>query len=296
VVEDSPEILPSRFPGLLERLVHSCTDFSFYARLGGRPWISTAGYLAFLLLVGAVVFSITASISMDAFLRTRWPEITAQVPSIVIRDGKAVVSGPQPLVVEFQEQPLIIVDTSGKTTNLKNSQALLLLTASTIHLKDANGVTREMALSELTRMGPLVIDRQSLADAAAWLRRWSFFLAFPFQLIFLTGFAAFNIAVMSVVGLIAGPIRANRLAYGSLLTVAIYAYTPATLWWIMAHLLRLDIIAGQLAAIILYLIMAFYIYHGSLRLRLALRPADRERREDEPQSAPGEDPADDEDH
>lgn len=288
----------NRFPGLWESLARSCVDFNFYALLANRPWYQSVGYLLFLVTCAALVSAFISVLWLGTALRTQWPDLAAQIPDIMFFKGEALVTAPQPVYIKNNDVTWLIIDTTGRINSLAGREAQWLLNRTQLQMKNDDGSIMSFPLqtsqwSQLaagvageTASGPerpLYINQAALADLAAWMLPLAPSYAFALGFGLLLGFALFNILIMSIVGILATPGRIRRPGYGIILTISVYAYTPATLWWIFAQLARpeneVTAIMSNLVskspsspvvAMVLYLIMAFYIYRGTISLSQAL--------------------------
>jgi hypothetical protein len=71
--------------------------------------------------------------NINSFLR----DVIQQVPLITIQNGIAVTESLEPIFIydPYTKNPLIIIDTTGQTTSLNNSRAIMLLTRKEIFIK-----------------------------------------------------------------------------------------------------------------------------------------------------------------
>ncbi len=101
-------------------------------------------YLAMLVVVGPLILTIRTSLIFSELARTQAPKILNQIPDIVITRGEASLSVPMPYLIKDPDsgKTIAILDTTGQTTTLEGTSALVLMTKSRLLYKKSASETR----------------------------------------------------------------------------------------------------------------------------------------------------------
>ena len=214
--------------GYINSLFYSFYSKSFYQHVA-RNWKGLRlGYLLFILCLFWVPEISRMHSEVSEFLSAEAPKYVKQVPVITISQGKASINEQTPYIINMpgENTPVAIIDTSGQTTSLDKSSALVLLTQSQLIIKNssAGNTSRTIDLKEIDH---LIIDRKALYE---WLETFDTIfpvLLFPFVLLY--SFLYHFIQVLLIAGI--GTLFAKRfqaeLDFKALMRLAAVSFTPA---------------------------------------------------------------------
>ncbi len=121
-------------------------------------------YLLFLLALASVLHTSAVSRSFSSFVNDDLPVILEPMPIIQINDGEASLDAKQPFVLESKGEPIAIFDTTGNVVSLENTDAMLLITRSTLQFRwMGSGNVSEAPLSDL---GDITISKENILSWA----------------------------------------------------------------------------------------------------------------------------------
>ncbi len=230
---------------------------SFYSRplyrYVGTNWKRISYlYLMLLLAVCLIPTMFKTHSLVSAYVLQKAPGIVRQIPPITITKGQVSVNVQMPYLIKDPESndPLIIIDTTGQTTSLKGSSALVLLTKTNLQMK--KGPTESRTL-ELSSIGDLVIDQAVAYDWIETFLDYFIFVLYPLALLFSYSLRIIQAMIFTVVGM--GLARSLRISLrvSSLMSLAIVSMTPAIIldavynymdvtvpsWWLIDFLIAL---------------------------------------------------------
>ena len=136
--------------------IHHVPLWSFFSRRLYRDvcfeWRGVAfGYLLVLLAVCWVAPMLKLHMQFGEFVDNDAPPFLSQVPVITITDGRASIAEPQPyeIVDPDSGRPLVVIDTTGQVTSFKDTEAVALLSATQVMVKNSDIETRTFDLEEI---------------------------------------------------------------------------------------------------------------------------------------------------
>lgn len=226
---------------------------ALYQDVGGN-W-KKISFLYLLLLLGVCLIPLvfrTQSVVSD-YLSREAPKIVKQTPVITISKGK--VSVPKdfgmPYIIRDPENnnPLIIIDTTGRTTSLSGTEAIALLTETNLIVR-ADPATRVLDLSGIES---LTVDQSRIYD---WIETFLDYLAiilYPIALFFSYIFRVLQALVSAVIGMFFARNLGVPLGFRALVSLSITSMTPAIIlntvhdyvgisipfWWLINFLIAL---------------------------------------------------------
>jgi hypothetical protein len=219
----------------------------------GRNWGKTSFLYLFLLLAVCsipIMFRIHSTVSV--YLHAEAPKIVKQLPVITIVKGEASVKEEMPYTIKDPDRdaPLIIIDTTGKTTSLKGSDALILLTKTKLFFRESLTKTRTFDLSD---MGDITIDQATAYDLIETFLEYFIYVFYPFALLFSFLFRLVEALIFGILGMLFSKRMRVPLGYRATLSLAVVSMTPAIIldtlyhyaeinipsWWLMNFLVGL---------------------------------------------------------
>lgn len=189
-------------------------------------------YLLALLALSVIPGVMKVQENLTNFINTEAPGFVKQVPTITITNGKASISKPQPYYIrdEKTKKPVMIIDTTGKITSLKDSPAVVLLTKTAVIVKADN---KEARTFDLTDVKSLVVNRRVLYNWMDSFQGWSAFVFYPLALVFSFIYHMIGIVFYAVVGLIFARSLQVRLPFRAIVRLAVIAVTPSVIFGIL---------------------------------------------------------------
>jgi len=210
----------------IHSLYYSFYSKSFYQHVA-RNWKGLRlSYLLFILCLFWVPEISRMHSELSEFISAEAPKYVKQVPLITISQGKVSIKEQSPYIINTPEKntPFAIIDTSGQTTSLDKSSALVLLTKSQLIVKNSSSESRTFGLEGIDH---LIVDQRKLYE---WLETFDTIfpvILFPFILFF--SFLYHVIQVLLIAGI--GTLFAKRfqadLDFKALMRLAAVSFTPA---------------------------------------------------------------------
>jgi hypothetical protein len=208
-------------------------------------------YLFSLLAICLIPGVLSIHAELSSFLSEQAPKIISQMPTITISKGLASVDRPQPYVIKDEKtgSPVIILDTTGQITTLKETKASVLLTRNAIIFR-SDGEERTL---DLTGLDDMTINRVKLYEMIDSLDSWFAVLLYPIALLFSFAYHVLQVLVYAGVGLMYAKSLKAPLEYANLIRLSTVAITPAVLigamlvlgglsipaWWVFSFLFSL---------------------------------------------------------
>jgi hypothetical protein len=201
---------------------------AFYADVAAH-WRGLAFvHLLLILLLVASVYTFHFKSLIDAFIAAKAPAIIAQIPHIMITDGTVNVEVMQPYTIHEPDSDRVfaVIDTTGKLTSLKQTDALLLLTASRLAVRLGPD---DIRIIDLSPIDVLQIDQAAVSQWLQDIQRWAPFILFPLALGFSFMFRSVQALLYGGLGVALASLLKRPIPYGAAVSVAIMAMTPVLL-------------------------------------------------------------------
>lgn len=183
-------------------------------------------YLLSMLALCIIPGVMKMNFELSGYLNSVAPGIVKQVPVITIKKGFLSIDKPEPYIIkdEKTDSPLIIIDTTGQTTSLEGSKALMLVKKDEILVRKDRTDTRSF---ELDGIDNLVIDRGVLYNWIEAMEDSFVFVLYPMALLFSFAFHFAEILLYAALGGILTRRLKITLTYKALVRLAAIAITPA---------------------------------------------------------------------
>ncbi len=184
-------------------------------------------YLLLLLAVCSVprMFKIQAELSQ--FIDEEVLPIIEQVPKITITDGQVYVDVPQPYYIRDPDSNdvLAIIDTTGETESLVDTDAFALLTKTKLIHRQSDV---EYRIHDLSDVRQFVLDKGPIMNWLNIVNKVKVLVPvlYPFVVLLTFLFRIFQALVYGVIGLLFASWCRVKLSYSSLLRIAVVAVTP----------------------------------------------------------------------
>ena len=202
----------------------------------GRNW---KGVCFLYLLILAAVSIVSPIIQIKGFLNTKFPEIInpiiEQIPAITVSKGHVSIDQDEPYYIKAfdSEQPLVIIDTTGKITSLPDDKTVLLITKTKI-------ITKEQEF-DLPKEKDLIVDQYKVQEWIDIFTKWFLIAIIPIMFITIYIFYIIGDLILAAIGMLFTKILKVKLDYPALMRLAIIAITPAVLVNVLFELKGINI-------------------------------------------------------
>ncbi len=183
-------------------------------------------YLLFILCLFWIPETSRIHSELSEFLSAEAPKYVKQVPLITISKGKVSIKEQTPYLINTpgKNTPFAIIDTSGETTSLDKSSALLLLTKSQLIVKNNSSESRAFDLQGIDH---LIIDQKALNE---WLETFDTIfpvILFPFVLLYSFLYHVIQVLLIAGIGTLFAKRFQAELNFKALMRLAAVSFTPA---------------------------------------------------------------------
>lgn len=185
-------------------------------------------YLLLLLAVCLIPVMISIHLGITDFVNDEAPAIVNQVPEITIIDGQVSIEETQPYYVRKPDsnELLAVIDTTGQTESLKDSNSFCLLTKTEIMWKKSKIETQIVDLSKIEHF---VLNSERITGWLQVGKKFMAIAAYPFALSGSYLFRIVQALIYAAVGLLFASWCNVILSYAALLRLAVVAMTPCLL-------------------------------------------------------------------
>lgn len=214
-------------------------------------------HLLILLALTGVIFIFHFQALATAFINEQAPAILAQVPPITITRGKVQVAVDQPYQIFRNDgrDLFAVIDTTGKITSLRQTDAMLLLTRSRLMARIGSGDSRVIDLGSIEE---LYLTRD---DIAQWLQtslNWAPLVLYPLTVFFTYCLRTVQVLIYAAIGTVLAALMKHRIPFGAAASVAVMAMTPVILVDTLTMLLKIDLPLWGLGSFIVALAYLFF--------------------------------------
>lgn len=210
----------------IHSLYFSFFSKSFYQHVARNLKGLRLGYLLFILCVFWVPETSRIHSDVSEFISAEAPKYVKQVPVISITQGKASIKEQSPYTITTpgKNTPFAIIDTTGQTSSLEKSGALVLLTKSQLIVKSS---TSEPLIFDLAGIDHLIVDQKTLAG---WLETFDTIfpvILFPFILFFSFLYHLVQVLLIAGIGALFVKRFKTALDFKALMRLSVVSFTPA---------------------------------------------------------------------
>lgn len=193
----------------------------------GRNWKKTS-YLYLFLLLAICMIPITFRIysSVSKYVLNESPKLIKQVPVITITKGHASTDVQMPYIIKDPDgnKAIVIIDTTGKTTSLKGTDAVALLTDTRLIFKKNDAESR---IFELDKVDDLVINQSKLYDWIDSLLEYFPFVIYLFLLLVSFLFRLAQGLIYTLIGVYYAKYRKLQLRFAAVMSLTVVSMTPS---------------------------------------------------------------------
>ncbi|MGE5673904.1 MAG: DUF1189 family protein [Mycobacterium leprae] len=203
--------------------------FKGYARLV-RSKGSGFGYLSLLLLIVLVISCVISTVQAKREFDAAAGQLAA-APDFALQNGEVTFNGPMPYTMKGDNNMVVIIDTTGKTTAdaLKGAAAnSVLITKNAFYQVKSPGSIQSTDLSAL----PLTITKATVLGFMQNLH-WFVPVGYLFIYAFQLGFKALDAVILALIAMLFASGWRKRVEFGVGWKIGLYAVTiPTLLQWL----------------------------------------------------------------
>ncbi|HYQ47469.1 MAG TPA: DUF1189 family protein [Thermodesulfovibrionales bacterium] len=198
-------------------------------------------YLLLILMIFWVPEMMNVNTAISGYLADEAPQYVDQIPVITIKQGKASVSEPVPLYIMDRKKnvPVAIIDTSGQTTSLEKTPAVVLLMQDRLlvrHGKDSD----ETRSFSFTDTGDITVTPKLIYN---WLEVFNsifVIVLFPFVLLVSFAYHVLQTVLLTFLGNSFAKYFSVQLDFRTLFRLSAVAFTPAIMLETVHAVLNID--------------------------------------------------------
>ncbi len=199
---------------------------SFYRDVG-LHWKGT-GFIYLLLLLAFcwIPTFIQFHLSVSDYIKNKAPAIISQLPQITIIKGNAFAAVAQPykIIEPDTKMILVLIDTTGKTTSLEETGAIVLVTKTGATVRKNDYETRTFSFKNIDHF---TLDQQRVAFWMEIFRRYAALVFYPFAVVGSFAFRIVQVLLYAAIGFVFARWLKTENSYQSLLRLSVMAVTPA---------------------------------------------------------------------
>lgn len=237
--------------------------FSFFSRGLYREvalaWQGTCfPYLLLLLTVCWIPALIQFQLDFNDFVRNDAPKLISQVPQVTIVDGTAFVDAAQPYFIVDPETnaTIFIIDTTGRYTSLRGTDAYGLLTGTEAIIQKSQYETRTFTFENVENFS---INAQRITGWLETARKFAIPAMFPFAVAGSFLYRLVQVLIYALLGMLMAVLCKRKLLYLALVRLAVVAVTPCI---VVATLLGVFGLRLPFAGLWYFLAAMAYLFFG----------------------------------
>lgn len=196
---------------------------------------------------------------INNFVHASAPNAIAQLPEIIFKSGTASTKEQKPFVLTAtnSNEPLIVIDTTGATTDIDQTHgALMLITPHALIIKDDNNKTNTFTFKDFK---DFTINQTKLTQWVDWLAGYALYVLTPFIIIGSFVRHLLYVLLYGLLGMIFASMFQLKLSYESLLRLSVVALTPSM---IVSALMQASQTASGLNTLEAFALTALYLFIG----------------------------------
>ncbi|MCE1247357.1 MAG: DUF1189 domain-containing protein [Firmicutes bacterium] len=235
--ESAPELSKSVYlerPGFFESVRGAVLNIKLYDTFRKVSTGSAASFFALFIFVIAIINTLDVSFSMSREFDTFARFYAASLPEIRIENNNkaaAVTNEPMPVKAVYSDaagNTTILVDTSGKTTDLKDYENAVLISDTAIIRKTPGGKVVQYPIKDFMQPGTIINK-----DSILGIRNMILAKFFPFLLLIGYVIVLFLLFIQAGFFSLAGMLMARYMKldiyFTGMLNLVMYSFVPAVL-------------------------------------------------------------------
>ncbi len=215
-------------------------------------------YLLLLLAVCWLPAMVDLHRSLSSFIRNDAPALVIQIPHVTINQGVATIAAPQPYTIidPKTKKPLAILDSTGRHTSLKDTDALVLVTGTEAIVKKSAAETRTYSF---TTIDDLTINQQVVNGWLETARKFTAIIIYPLAVAGAFLYRVIQVALYALLGMLFSSALKTKLPYPALVRMSVVAITPGI---IVGTALTMAGLTLPYAGVWFFLAAMAYLYLG----------------------------------
>jgi hypothetical protein len=223
-----------------------------------RNWKGT-GFLYLLLLLALTWMPVMARLhkEMSEEIRREAPKFVEQVPQVTIVKGEVSIDRKVPYTIADPDTgtPLLVIDTSGRTSSLEQTNAPVLLTKNKLMYRQQQ--RSETRIYDLTAIDDLTVDQALVSRWVEEFRRYFAIVAYPFAVAGSFAYRVLQMLLYAAIGMLFVSRLKAQLDYLTMLRLASVAITPVV---VLSTLVKLTGMQIPLAGLVSFAIAMGYLF------------------------------------
>lgn len=243
---------------LMHPLVYSFFSRSLYRDVGSSWKGHCLLYLLCLLSLSVIPGVLRARLEIVADVSAAAPGYIRQLPTITIHKGALSIDRPEPylIVEESTGRTKAVIDTTGKISSLEGSEAVVLVTKTSLVVKkDA----KETKTFDLTAFDGVSLDSKSAYDLLEIFEEFIPVVLYPVAVFFSFLRYALEIFLLALIGVLLCRAAKTPLSAPALIRVSAISITPGT---VLGALLVLSGLKVPYWPMISFASSLFYLFFG----------------------------------
>jgi hypothetical protein len=182
-------------------------------------------YLLLLLAVCWLPPMVDLHRGLSAFIRNDAPALVIQIPQVTIKQGVATIAAPQPYTIidPKTKKPLVILDSTGRHTSLKDTEAVGLITGTEAIIKKSATETRTYSFKTTE---DLTVNQQVVNGWLETARQFTAIIFYPFAVAGAFLYRIIQVALYALLGMLFASALKTKLPYLALVRMSVVAITP----------------------------------------------------------------------
>jgi hypothetical protein len=228
----------------LKAMVRSVYDWSLYDEVTRQRARRTVGYVTLLVILIGLLQAVIITVQLRGLVRNELIPELGKLPVVTIKDHVASTNVPEPWVKSFKDsnsglKTIFVIDTTGQTKGFAFDEQGFIVTRTQLIMKNPqNPYLQPLNFSDVDDM---VIDATTLERWIGLGLKIAFASCAVMLPIYYTAAKLVQALLLSLIGLIPAARRRQKLRYGQVFTVAIYALTPVIAVDLLRSALGLEI-------------------------------------------------------
>jgi hypothetical protein len=222
-------------------------------------WKGTCfAYLLLLLVVCWIPSIVKIHRGICDFVDNEAPTVISQIPKITIVNGKASIEEPQPyhIIDPETDEVFFIIDTTGTTTSLEETDALVLMTETQATIKKSEFETRTFSFSEF---GDFTLDQEMITGWLTIMKKLAAPVLYPLAVLGSYAFRIIQVLIYAAIGFLFAYWCKSERSYASLIRLAVVAVTPCIIVRTVLDAGEVDI---PVAGLWFFLLAMGYLFYG----------------------------------
>jgi hypothetical protein len=221
---------------------------------GGKAFL----YLLLLVMLMAIPFAFVVQQGISRFYAEYSDRIVQQVPVITIQKGVASTPEDKPYIITKADgkEPIAIIDTSGKYTNLDEAKVDLLMTKTEIISRNK---PNEIRTYQFPTTLDATINPQTINRSVHQFIGFMWVFIFIGMVIFGYIYRIIQSIIYAVIGKIGASIGSAPVTYGQILQITMVALTPAMILGLVMMFFPVPVLSN---GFVYFIVAMFYMFYG----------------------------------